>query len=149
MKISIKILSLAIIATLVIVACGNSNSNPTLSQEQLQEIDKQSRFTDTIKPKDSLFFDFEKFPVNQLPGGWSQYFTGSGGTEWKVLNDAGNKVLAQLYSENPGSHFNIIVNDNIIAKDMILTVRLKGITGKKDMGGGFVWQLLTKRTITL
>lgn len=130
-----------IIATLII-ACGNSN--PTLSQEQLQEIDKQSQFAGTDKPKDSSFFDFEKFAVNQVPDGWSQYFTGAGSTDWKITTDAGNKVLAQLYSENPGNHFNIIVNDNIIAKDMILTVRAKGVAGKKDQGGGFVWRFIDK-----
>lgn len=129
-------------ATVIIVAC--SNSNPTLSQEQLQEINKRSQFADTDKPKDSSFFDFEKFTVNQVPDDWSQYYTGAGGTDWKVTNDAGNMVLAQLYSENPSSHFNIIVNDSIIAKDMILTVRLKGLKGRIDQGGGFVWRFINK-----
>ncbi len=102
MKISKKNHSTAMITTLIIVACGNSD--PTLSQKQLREIYKQSQFVETDKTKDSSLFDFEKFQVNQLPDSWSQYFTGSGSTDWRVMNDAGNKVLAQLYSENPANH---------------------------------------------
>ncbi|MCD6354306.1 MAG: hypothetical protein J7L95_02045, partial [Prolixibacteraceae bacterium] len=66
------------------------------------------------------------------------------GTDWKITDDHGNKVLAQLYSKNPDSHFNIIVNNKLIAKDMELTVHLKGVTGKHDQGGGFVWRFIDK-----
>ena len=88
--------------------------------------------------------DFEEFTLDQLPNSWSQYYQGSGGTDWKIVNDEGNRVMAQLYSDNPNSHFNIAVNDKIIAKDMTLTVRLKGVTGKHDQGGGFVWRFTDK-----
>ncbi len=88
--------------------------------------------------------DFEEFALDQLPNSWSQFYQGSGGTDWKIVNDEGNKVMAQLYSDNPNSHFNIAVNDKIIAKDMTLTVRLKGVTGKHDQGGGFVWRFANK-----
>ena len=94
------------------------------------------------EPKNT--FDFEKYELNQLPSGWSQYYSGSGGTNWKITNDKGNKVLAQLYSNNPNGHFNIVVNDNLIAKNMELSVRLKGVAGKHDQGGGFVWRFIDK-----
>jgi len=60
------------------------------------------------------------------------------------LDDQGNKVLGQLYTDNPNGHFNVIINDEISAKDMELTVRLKGVTGNHDQGGGFVWRFTDK-----
>jgi len=89
-------------------------------------------------------FDFENCIAGQLPEGWSQYFTGPGGTDWKVVDDHGNKVLGQLYSDNPNGHFNIIVNDGISMKNMTLSVRLKGVSGKHDQGGGFIWRFTDK-----
>ena len=52
--------------------------------------------------------------------------------------------MAQLYSDNPNSHFNIVVNNNVTAKDMVLTARLKGVNGNHDQGGGFVWRFTDK-----
>ena len=98
----------------------------------------------SIKQDAKKVFDFENYAVNSLPSGWSQYYSGTGGTDWKITDDRENKVLAQLYSENPNSHFNIIVNENLIAKNMELSVRLKGVTGKHDQGGGFVWRFIDK-----
>jgi hypothetical protein len=97
----------------------------------------------TITGKDTLL-SFENELQGELPSGWSQFYTGQGSTDWKVFDDQGNKVLAQLYSDNPNGHFNIIVNDKISAKDMKLTVRLKGVTGNHDQGGGFVWRFTDK-----
>ena len=96
-----------------------------------------------ITGKDTLL-SFENDLPGKLASGWSQFYTGQGGTDWKVFDDQGNKVLAQLYSDNPNGHFNIIVNDKISAKDMKLTVRLKGVTGNHDQGGGFVWRFTNK-----
>ena len=98
----------------------------------------------SIKQNAKKVFDFENYVVNSLPSGWSQYYTGTGGTDWKIADDHGNKVLAQFYSENPNGHFNIIVNENLVAKNMELSVRLKGVTGKHDQGGGFVWRFIDK-----
>ena len=97
-----------------------------------------------VKQEIKKNFDFENYTVNRLPSGWAQYYSGSGGTDWKIADDQGNKVLAQLYSENPNGHFNIIVNENLVAKNMELSVRLKGVAGKHDQGGGFVWRFIGK-----
>jgi hypothetical protein len=129
-------------AGILMLACSNSEIN--LTQEQIRQINEQAAFSDSAQPKQSWRFDFENFATKKLPPGWTQYFSGSGGTDWQVIVDNGNKVLAQLYSKNPGSHFNIVVNDSITAKDVILTTRLKGVNGKKDQGGGFVWRFLNK-----
>ena len=83
---------------LMAVACGNSSSK--ISKEKMQEINAQSQFADTVKPASSIKFDFENYATDKLPDGWSQYYTGSVGTNWKVTNDNGNKALAQLYSSS-------------------------------------------------
>jgi hypothetical protein len=91
-------------------------------------------------------FDFENYQVNQLPSGWSQYHAGAGASNWKILDENGNNVLAQLQNDNKdGSIFNIVVNDEISAKDMVLTVRIKGITGRHDQGGGLIWRFIDEK----
>ncbi|MCB0497261.1 MAG: hypothetical protein KDC79_14065 [Cyclobacteriaceae bacterium] len=137
-----KIFMPAVTSVLMLVACGNSK--PKLSEGQIKEINEQAQFPDSIKPSETLRFDFENYSANQLPDNWTQYYTGNGGTDWKVMDDNGNKVMAQLYSDNPNSHFNIVVNNNVTAKDMVLTTRLKGVNGNHDQGGGFVWRFTDK-----
>lgn len=105
---------------------------------------ESTRIEDSGKPAADTVFNFENYTVNQLPSDWSQYYSGAGSTNWKITDDQSNKVLAQLHSENPNGHFNIIVNDNVIAKNMELSVRLKGVTGKHDQGGGLVWRFIDK-----
>jgi hypothetical protein len=88
-------------------------------------------------------FDFESSHVNQLPSGWSQYHAGEGASDWKVVDDEGNKVFAQLQGDNGnGSIFNIVVNDEIRTKDLVLTVKLKGVSGRHDRGGGLIWRFI-------
>lgn len=142
MKAVVKFLTVAIAFILMIAACGNSKSK--LSEKEIQKINAQAQFPDTVKPIEIMRFDFEKYAAGQLPDEWSEYYTGSGGTEWRIIDDNGNKVMAQLYSDNPNSHFNVVVNNNITAKDMVLATRLKGLTGKHDQGGGFVWRFTDK-----
>jgi len=88
-------------------------------------------------------FTFENEEIGKLPKDWSQYFTGKGkGTEWKVVDDQGNKVLAQLSADNPNYHFNGVVFNGLKTKDCELSVRLKGVEGSMDQGGGFVWRFI-------
>ena len=141
MKTVIKITSFAIVALITISACSNSGAKN--NKKQVVETKEQAQ-APVIKKPASTTFDFEGFALGELPKGWSQFYQGKGGTDWKIVDDNGNKVLAQLYSDNPKGHFNIAVNDSIIAKDMTLTARLKGVTGKHDQGGGFVWRFTDK-----
>ncbi len=90
-------------------------------------------------------FDFENYEAGKIPSGWTEYFTGKGDrTEWKIVDDAGNKVLAQLSKDNPNYHFNEVVYDGLELKNVELKVRIKGVTGNKDQGGGFVWRFTDK-----
>ena len=94
----------------------------------------------TNQSKDKVF-TFENYETGKIPSGWSQYFTGKGeSTNWKVIDDQGNKVLAQLSSDHPNYHFNEVVFDGLQLKNVELKVRLKGVQGKMDQGGGFVWR---------
>jgi len=120
-----------------------SNCQSDQNQEN-PKVDEAQQHVQTDESESAITFDFEKYVVAQLPAEWSEYYTGKGGTEWKVVDDNGNKVMAQLYSENPNRHFNVVVNDSITAKDVVLTARLKGVTGKHDQGGGFVWRFTDK-----
>ncbi|HEY9559305.1 MAG TPA: family 16 glycoside hydrolase [Anseongella sp.] len=138
------ILTISLAAGSVIAAaCGHSGS-ASQTQEQAEITGKQALFADTVKPQAEVEYDFENDSPGQLPEGWTQYYTGSGGTDWKIAEDQGNRVLAQEYSDNPNAHFNIVVNDRMEATDIELSVRLKGVTGKHDQGGGFVWRFQDK-----
>ena len=88
-------------------------------------------------------FTFNNNEVGKIPLGWSQYFTGKGKeTSWKVLDDNGNKVLAQLSDDHPNYHFNDIVFDGFELKNVELIVKIKGVKGEMDQGGGFIWRFI-------
>ncbi len=142
MKTTLKVLTPVVAIVLMTIACVNSNSKP--QQEEVQETTPKTEVNEPVKQVANTGFDFENYVSGQLPEGWSQYYTGPGGTDWKVMDDQGNKVLAQLYSDNPNGHFNIIVNEALSMKDMTLSVRIKGVTGEHDKGGGFIWRFADK-----
>ncbi len=135
-----KVFSIILLSVLLFVACNqvntknNNDTKNTITQKQKKS--EQYYFVDTS-------FNFENYEIEKIPNGWSQYFTGKGnGTEWKIIDDNGNKVLSQLSYENPNYHFNEIVFDSIEVKNVELKVRLKGVSGRMDQGGGFVWRFI-------
>ncbi|MEA3443707.1 MAG: hypothetical protein U9R19_03175 [Bacteroidota bacterium] len=89
-------------------------------------------------------FTFEKYEDGKKPTDWSQYFTGKSGENpnWKILIVDDNKVLAQLSEDNPNYHFNEIVSDGFAIKNVEMKVRMKGVKGKMDRGGGFIWRFI-------
>ena len=136
-------ISLAFVVMLILgTACENTKAKSTKPStvKARKVVEKQI----SVEPKYSMIFDFENYTENQLPDDWSQSFIGSGDTKWSIVDDNGNKVMAQLYSDNPGRHYNAVVNDTIVLKNMILSVRLKGVTGHHDQGGGFIWRYQDK-----
>jgi len=140
MKTLTRITGIAFVVLATFPACADPGAK---SEKQVVENKEQAQGVETGNAVSALF-DFEEFKPGQLPTGWSQFYQGDGGTDWKVIDDNGNKVLAQLYSDNPNRHFNIAVDNKLIAKNMTLTARLKGVTGKHDQGGGFVWRFADK-----
>ncbi len=126
-----KTLIIILLSISVILGYALIKINPVNS---VNEIQNSISLTDTI-------FTFDHCESGKIPIGWSQYYTGKGEqTDWKILNDDGNKVLAQLSSDNPNYHFNEIVFNGFELKNVELKVKMKGVKGKKDQGGGFVWR---------
>lgn len=124
---------------ILLTGCNQTKTNSkNLTNEQInlsKEVVPVSH-TDTI-------FTFDNCEPGKIPTGWSQYFTGKGDrTDWKILDDNGNKVLAQLSEDNPNYHFNEIVFDGFEVKNVELKVKMKGVKGKMDQGGGFVWRFI-------
>ena len=124
-----------LIGTFAIISCNQAQTTKTESATQKETINVVETGNDTI-------INFETSELNKLPNNWSQYFTGKTGESpnWQIIDDNGNKVLAQLTSDNPNYHFNDIVFDKIIAKNVELEVRMKGVKGSMDQGGGFIWR---------
>ncbi len=119
------------------MGCGKTkNRNKPISEIAIQA--ENVSIVDTI-------FTFEKEETGRIPSGWSPYFTGTGTkTDWKIVDDKGNKVLAQLSEENIEGHFNEIVYNGFDIKNVEMEVRIKGFKGKMDKGGGFVWRFIDK-----
>jgi hypothetical protein len=63
--------------------------------------------------------------------------------QWRVAEDAsapsGSHVLAQE-SANAGSVFNVVFVDDTSFEDVDVSVRLRGVAGREDQGGGVVWR---------
>ena len=88
-------------------------------------------------------FTFDDYEPGKIPSGWSQYATGvNDTTDWRIMDDGGNKVLAQLSEEKDEDHFNEIVYDGLKVKNVELKVRIKPLHGETDQGGGFVWRFI-------
>ncbi len=126
---------------LLLISCNNVK---TSNKEETVHVKNPDQKTSPVETVDTTF-TFENYETGKLPAGWSQYFTGRGnGTEWKIIEDNGNKVLAQLSEDNPDYHFNEIVYDGFELKNVDLRVRMKGVRGRMDQGGGFVWRFIDK-----
>ncbi len=95
----------------------------------------------SVAGKKDTTFTFENYEVGKLPYDWSEYATGrKKQTVWRIVDDNGNKVLAQLSDDNPNYHFNVAVYNGLETVNVKLKVRLKGVHGRMDRGGGFVWR---------
>ena len=136
---AIKLFLFVSLAALTFVAANYVADNP--------QSEPQSKNPAKAVAKDARLkvFDFENYAIGKLPEDWSQYATGKGSkTEWKIVDDGGNKVLAQLSTNNPNYHFNEAVYNGLTARNVELKVRMKGVKGRMDQGGGFVWRFADK-----
>ncbi len=136
-----KILSVLTLIIILITGCAKNEKSSNQSAEKTVNKAVKSVDTSTV----DMVFTFDNETVGKLPTDWTQYFTGKGTkTDWKIVDDNGNKVLAQLSEENIEGHFNEIVYDKLNLKNTELEVRIKGFKGKMDKGGGFVWRFIDK-----
>ena len=132
-----KIKSIIVLSVLLFISCGQTKSNDTKGISKKKAMFKevtQSVNVDTT-------FTFDNCKLGKIPSGWSQYYTGkSDTTDWKIVDDGGSKVLAQLSEEDVSGHFNEVVFNGIEVKNVELNVKIKGVKGERDQGGGFVWR---------
>jgi len=141
-----KTLLFSILSIFSLSNCGNqTQSNQSETEKNSSTVSIQTvNIQDETSQSDTIF-SFDDAINGEIPSGWSQYFTGKGKkTEWKIVDDSGNKVLTQLSENNPNYHFNEIVFDGFKLKNVELTVKIKGVAGKMDQGGGFIWRYMSE-----
>jgi hypothetical protein len=82
---------------------------------------------------------FEKDAVDQLPPGFTTAVTGPGpeGT-WVVRESDGRRVLAQTSADPTDGRFPHCVLDKAVAKDVMVEVKFKPVSGKVDQAAGIV-----------
>jgi len=137
-----KTLSIIIIAIVLFASCNQAETDKK-SKEKFDKSVKKIQKLPALS--NDTVFDFENYEADKIPENWSEYFTGKGDkTKWKIVDDNGNKVLAQLSQGSENYHFNEIVFNGFKAKNVKLEVRMKGVKGKMDQGGGFVWRFIDK-----
>jgi len=120
-----------------LVACQNSSPKESLKSNRDLLALKTKKTGETTR----TFFDFENYKLGKLPQDWSQFTTGKDSkTEWKIVQDQNNKVLAQWSDKHPNYHFNIAIYNNLSAKNLDLKVQFKAVKGHMDQGGGLVWR---------
>ncbi len=84
-----KKLNFSVLAFLAFIACVGSPSFDGYKTSTLHAEDNISN-NDTI-------INFENYEIDKLPNGFTRTATGKSQTlNWKVVNDNGNKVAAQL-----------------------------------------------------
>jgi hypothetical protein len=93
--------------------------------------------------KDTII-NFDKCEADKLPNGFTQTATGKlQKLDWKVVNDNGNKVVAQS-AKNEGDYYNLLVLDKPSYQNFKLSVKIKAVAGEEDQGGGLVWRYIDK-----
>jgi hypothetical protein len=97
--------------------------------------------TESISNNDTII-NFENCELDKIPNGFTQTETGKPQTlDWKVMNDNGNKVAAQL-AKNKGNYFNLLVLDKPGYENFTMSVKIKAVAGNEDRGGGLVWRYI-------
>jgi hypothetical protein len=88
---------------------------------------------------------FDKDKIGALPQGFSTALTGQGKPGvWVVMKDPkspdhGN-VLAQTDTDATDYRFPVCIVDDVLAKDLDLSVMVKPVTGRGDQAAGLVWR---------
>jgi hypothetical protein len=124
------------------IACASKNSAPDNSDtSNLQPI------SDLIKSDTTI--DFESRNELTIPKGFKATYTGTEQSlEWKVVDDNGNKVVAQL-AKNEGDYYNLLVLQDAGCKDFIMSAKIKAVSGQEDQGGGLVWRYIDNKNYYL
>lgn len=89
--------------------------------------------------------DFEADRVGQPAAGFTLALTGSGRPGiWQVMKDAAaperSNILAQTDTDTTSYRFPVAVLNDVIAKDVDLSVRFRPVSGRVDQAAGLVWR---------
>ncbi len=140
-KHTMKIISILWLGLLPLLSCDSTSEVIDRSKKPSSE----NTIVQNDQPFREITFDFEEYPIGKIPKDWSQYVTGKDSqTDWKIVADGGNKVLAQLSNDHPNYHFNAIVYNGLHGTNVELRVKMKGIAGNMDQGGGFIWRFIDR-----
>ena len=124
----------AISAMVVVIACSNISS-PDKEAAPLH--------IETVGINDTTI-NFENYPEGKAPVGFIQTATGRQQTlDWKIVNDNGNKVTAQV-AKNSGNYYNLLILDHFGIENFSVSVRIKAVAGGEDQGGGLLWRCIDK-----
>ncbi len=126
----------------IILGCGDK-TQPVQSKDKESATEAQpTAVTDQqVTTSFDTVFTFESCKTGSLPQNWIEFHNGRGDTtNWQVIDDNGNKVMAQLFDRRINNHFNVAVFNGVELKNCQLEVRFKAISGHYDQGGGLVWR---------
>jgi len=95
-------------------------------------------------------FDFEDMAVGMSPSGFTLAVTGGGGpVRWAVLEDpsspAGSKVLAETSQDHTNDRFPLAILDDLTARDVVVSVRFRPVSGSVDQAAGLMVRLRDPR----
>ncbi len=88
-------------------------------------------------------WDFQADAVGQMPAGFR-----SAVGRWTIVDDGGNHVLAQT-ARNEDAVFNVIIRTDVLYSDVDVSVRLRGMKGFVDQGGGIIWRVKNAKSYYL
>ncbi len=127
-----KLLTISLFALLSTAYCSSSYQ------------EKQNTIPYAFIGKNDTAINFENGAEGKAPAGFSQASTGNcKSTNWVVVSDNGNKVIAQQAS-NSGSCFNLFVLEKTGFDNFSASVKIKAVSGEEDQGGGLVWRYIDK-----
>ena len=86
-------------------------------------------------------WDFSKDKPGERPAGFTFAATGRGEAgPWRVVDDSGNHVLAQLGRGGDKNRMTLAVADHPAPGDVRLSARIKVVGGEAEEVGGIVWR---------
>lgn len=94
---------------------------------------------------DTLRVDLASTPVGALPRGFAMALTGGGGAvAWSVVEDAtapGGRALAQTSADRTDYRFPLVIDNDVVAGNLEVTVRFKAVSGRTDQAAGLIVRL--------
>jgi hypothetical protein len=140
--------STCIVLLLAIVACSTPGGSSGAETNRATEPDTVATEipAPVQEPGKSLFYNFDKDTIGQLPAKFHLALTGKGTPGvWVVKADSSApsqpNVLAQTSSDKTNYRFPLAIVDEGSFRDLELSVRFKPISGQVDQAAGLVWRL--------